>query len=302
MPKKQSTAAKTARAAARGGAKYTAELREQAGPRRTVAVGELGDVVELADVRNALQAREGEHGSASAALGERECWNYLAVHDEWQTHAAGELRPLGLDWTPGLVWTTGGECVTVPETLTDAEAAQAWEQVTDGFEVWVNALVEAVRRGKPATSARPRHGNAPGGDWVVPVGPPLPMGPRFDEGVDLDAMTEYDAVTALVFNQTDDGDTGALAPHETFDWPMIEAEHTDQARARLGAHGIEWAPETGEVSCPVGMDAARARHLWDQIRWEADGRVLDLIDDIREGQPADADSERTAGHEWVQPL
>ncbi|MET8747284.1 hypothetical protein [Streptomyces sp. NPDC004728] len=55
---------------------------------------------------------------------------------------------------------------------------------------------------------------------------------------DLDPMTDHDVVTELVFSQTPNGDTGALGARETFDWPAIEAEHTDHARAWLTAQGV----------------------------------------------------------------
>lgn len=117
----------------------------------------------------------------------------------------------------------------------------------------------------------------------------------------LDLMTDHDVVTELVFNQTPNGDTGALAPHETFDWPAIEAEHTDHARAWLTAQGVLWNPETGTVTCPAGMDTAQAAALWDRARDEADTYVLDLIDEIRRGKPGD-DGERTDGYAWVRLL
>ncbi|MET9497468.1 hypothetical protein [Streptomyces sp. NPDC006552] len=99
-----------------------------------------------------------------------------------------------------------------------------------------------------------------------------------------------------------DDDTFALGPRETFDWPMIESERSDQARTRLGSHGMQRDPDTGTVTCPAGMDTARAEALWDQVKTEMDNWVLDLIDDVRQGKPTAPDAERTAGHTWVRPL
>ncbi|MFB8031752.1 hypothetical protein ACFC5Z_02100 [Streptomyces sp. NPDC056004] len=118
---------------------------------------------------------------------------------------------------------------------------------------------------------------------------------------DLDPMADHDVVTELVFSQTPDGDTGALAPRETFDWPAIEAEHTDDARAWLTAQGVRWDPDTGMVTCPAGMDTVQAAVLWDRARDEADTCVLDLIEEIRRGRPGD-DGERTDGCAWVRLL
>ncbi|MFD7277027.1 hypothetical protein ACFV80_08195 [Streptomyces sp. NPDC059862] len=83
---------------------------------------------------------------------------------------------------------------------------------------------------------------------------------------------------------------------------MIESERSDQARSRLTAHGIRWDPDTGTITCPTGMDAARAEAIWDQVRSEMDNWVLDVIDETRQGKPAEEGAERTAGHEWGQPL
>ena len=118
------------------------------------------------------------------------------------------------------------------------------------------------------------------------------------EDTDVDAMTDHDAVTDVVFNQTTNGDTHALAPDETFDWPAIEAEHTQHALSYLTSKGLNWNPDTGAITCPSEMDAARAAAIWDQ----ADNRVLNIIDEIREGKPTEEGAERTAGHEWVNPF
>ncbi|MFB7738241.1 hypothetical protein ACFC08_28410 [Streptomyces sp. NPDC056112] len=122
------------------------------------------------------------------------------------------------------------------------------------------------------------------------------------EDADVDAMTDHDAVTEVVFNQTTNGDTRALAPDETFDWPAIEAEHTRHALSYLTAQGLSWNPDTGTITCPSGMDAAQAAAVWDRARDQADNRVLDIIDEIRQGKPIQEDAERTAGHEWVSPF
>jgi hypothetical protein len=122
------------------------------------------------------------------------------------------------------------------------------------------------------------------------------------EDVDVDPMTDHDAVTEVVFNQTTNGDTRALAPDETFDWPAIEAEHTQQARSYLTAQGLRWDPDTGAVTCPSTMDADQAAAVWDRARDQADNRVLDIIEEIRQGKPAEEGAERTAAHEWVSPF
>ncbi|MFF3788211.1 hypothetical protein [Streptomyces sp. NPDC001933] len=67
---------------------------------------------------------------------------------------------------------------------------------------------------------------------------------------DLDPMTDHDVVTELVFNQTPNGDTGALAPRETFDWPAIEVEHTEHARSAAASASSPRAVSSG--SWPPG--------------------------------------------------
>lgn len=121
------------------------------------------------------------------------------------------------------------------------------------------------------------------------------------EGDDLDAMTDHDTVTGWVFGQFETGDTGALADNETFDWPAIEAEHSDHARAVLGRRGIDWNPDTGAISSPVGMDTAFVAAAWEAARGAANDRVLDLVEEIRRGLP-DATAGRTAGDAWILPL
>lgn len=120
------------------------------------------------------------------------------------------------------------------------------------------------------------------------------------EGVDLDAMTSYDTVSEFVFDQSDDGDTHALAENETFDWGAIEHEHSEHARAWLAERGISWDPDTGQITHPDAL-ADQVASLWDTARNQAEYRVLDLIDEIREGKPDDG-AQRTTGHVWVKPL
>jgi hypothetical protein len=121
------------------------------------------------------------------------------------------------------------------------------------------------------------------------------------EGDDLETMTDHDTVTAWVFDQFETGDTGALADNETFDWSAIESEHSDRARTVLAGQGIDWNSDTGTITCPTGMDAERAAAAWEGARDEANERVLDLIEETRQGLPG-ADGERTAGDAWVLPL
>lgn len=83
---------------------------------------------------------------------------------------------------------------------------------------------------------------------------------------------------------------------------MIESEHSDQARTRLAAHGLQWDPDTGEITCPAGMEPAQAEAIWDHVRTESDNWVLDLIDAVRQGKPVEQGAERTTGHTWVRAL
>lgn len=207
MPKKQTTASKKARAAAREGDKFTKSLRAFEGAitvkmdhsmRHALAVLGRGtdsppdELIKQAFLRLAWQVEIGRRVVWAEDLGDRISDDDLLSETLFDRGgragspgavlAEGERwheRRVERDWMEhaseqlarhDITWEVGSDRVMVPQGMTDPEASQLWEEVRTGFEAWIDGVIEETRRGKPGPNERGiRAEEATGGLWVAPA-------------------------------------------------------------------------------------------------------------------------------------
>ncbi|MEV6319409.1 hypothetical protein [Streptomyces sp. NPDC051776] len=118
---------------------------------------EIERITDWPAIQEIMDTNQGE--DFENALSDDEMWDWLAIESKWTEYAQQQLSAQGIHWAPD----TGR--ITIPDTMTTAQAVAVWEQVRTSLHDWLVAVINETRAGKPDSEDSER---TRGVGWVRP--------------------------------------------------------------------------------------------------------------------------------------